>query len=82
MNGKRVLNLDNVAYIDLDGPYTSDHSFKLQFHGETPGGKILRVDVHMPAWGLDHLADQLHNVIKSWEKSLDEAKKAMAGEGR
>ena len=66
----RNINLTIVFGVERIGPNYSDFHFRLKMMGQTPGGKDLHVTVEFPAWGVEHLAMRLHEVLKEQERYL------------
>jgi hypothetical protein len=56
--------------IERIGPDYGNFHFKLKFWGITPDGNDLNIIIDFPAWGVEHLAQKLHEVQKEHERLL------------
>jgi hypothetical protein len=77
---KRTINLVEVFDCELIGPSYVDHTFKLKFSGDTPGGKPLDVCLEFPAYFVAALARKLYAVVNKQQEYVDGNVRALKGD--
>lgn len=65
---RRTINVVDICNTDLIGPSWNDHSFILEFMGDTPSGKELKVRLKFGAWAIQYIGQALHKAVKEQER--------------